>query len=639
MCGLVGEVGFHAADLGPAMDALAHRGPDSSGRWHGEASGRHVALGFRRLRIIDLSAAADQPMTNEDGTLRLVFNGELYNAPALRRSLVALGHAFRSRSDTECILHGYEQWGDEVTRHLRGMFAFALWDAKNERLLAARDRLGIKPFYWSFDGGRLTFGSELKALRTLGLSGDVDGAAIASYLRHLYVPAPATIFARARQLPAGHTLTLEKGGTPRIERYWEWPAPRPPAQGRRGLVADLRARLDDAVRVHLMSDVPLGAFLSGGVDSSVLVALAARASSRPLKTFTLTFDEQLFDERKYAQSVARMYGTEHTEIPISPNLVELLPAMVTGFDEPFGNPTALLVYALSRETRRHVTVALSGDGGDEMFLGYPRHRGLWLAELARLVPASIRGGLAGLAPTVLRDSTAGRHAFRRAREWLEGLGETPEQAYADWMRYNSADETLALLSPALAETLRRDPPSDFLADLFARAPGPRSIDKLTPVDAQSFLAHNVLAYSDRMSMAHGLEVRVPFCDHLLAEFAAGLPGEMRMPRGKLKWLFKEAVQDLLPPEVRDRRDKVGLNPPLPLWIDRELKTLVGELLEPDAVRRRGFVRPESVARLIDEHRSGKRDRSLQIWSLVVLEQWARQYLDVRSDAPAGCGVA
>jgi asparagine synthase (glutamine-hydrolysing) len=622
MCGLVGQIGATPPELGEATRALAHRGPDDEGVQRFRAGDLHGALGFRRLAILDLSPGGHQPMSNEDGSLWLVFNGEIYNAPTLRRTLTAAGHTFRGRSDTECILHGYELWGDDVLNALRGMFAIALWDARRERLLLARDPIGVKPLYYREDGPGISFASEMKGLFALGAPRELDPASLAEYLRYLYVPAPATIYAGIRQLPPGHRLVWEKGAT-RTERYFDLARVEVVPRPERVLRAELRAHLEDSVRLHLASDVPLGGFLSGGYDSSSVVALMAQASSRPVKTFTLVFGERAYNESGYAQAVSEKWHTEHTEIRVQPNLLETLPAILQGFDEPFGNPTAMLMYLLSRETRRQVTVALSGEGGDEMFLGYPRYQGAWLAARMDRIPIGLRRAAAhSIAPHIV-DSTSGRHVFRRLREFLEAATLPAEEAYRNWVAYRTADEALGLLSPELAAAARSAARRDFLEACFDQAPKTDVVGRAAYVDIQSFLPHNVLAYSDRMSMAHALEVRVPFCDRLVAEFVASIPAEQRMAPGRLKRLFRAAVADLLPPVVRHRIEKVGLNPPLGVWMQKDLRHLLDEYLSPEAIRAGGLLDVDEVSNLVATHQHGGRDLSLQIWALVVLQAWHR----------------
>jgi len=619
MCGIVGHIGPRPIDLAPALNAIQHRGPDDRGTHRARTGEQTVDLGFVRLAILDLSPSGHQPMTNEDGSIWIVFNGEIYNYRTLREELVALGHQFRSTSDSETIIHGYEQWGDGFLHRLRGMFALALWDGRRERLIAATDRLGIKPFFWSDQGGRLLFGSEMKALLALGASREMDPAGLAGYLRYLYVPRPGTIFRGIQALPPGHRLVWQAGRT-EIARYWDIARP----TERRHLptvVEELGEVLDDVVKLHLASDVPLGAFLSGGIDSSTLVALMARHSSTPVRTFCMTFGEGegLYDERQFARTVADRFGTAHTEIPVKPDLVDLLPQVVRHFDEPFGNPTALLVYLLSKETRKHVTVALAGDGGDEVFLGYPRYQGAHLAEYYRVVPSGIRSALSTALAPLIRESTSGRHLYRRAREFVATGAESLEAMYEDWIGYYTPDE-IDRLVPVDRRSLTNGVKASPIARLFASGPATAFLDRMSYVDLKSFLPNNLLHYTDRMSMAHALEVRVPFCDHRLVEFMASIPFSQKMPHFTPKRLLKKVVADLLPASILNRK-KLGFNPPMGIWLNRDLASLVDEHLDPARLQREGYFDAGFVGRILREHRLGQRDYSLHLWALLVFQSW------------------
>ena len=607
------------SNLGPALDRIAHRGPDDRGTYTGDGPDGAVNLGFVRLAIINLSPAGHQPMCNEDGTVWLVFNGEIYNHLELRRELEPLGHHFRSNTDSEAIIHAYEQYGDGFVDRVCGMFGLAIWDARRNRLVLARDRLGIKPLYYSIADGSLSFCSEMKGILTLGASREIDAVSLASYLHLLYVPPPRTIFRAIASLPPGHLLIWE-GGAARVEKYWDIARP-PEHRDYQSMVEQLRELLDTVVKQHLVSDVPLGAFLSGGLDSSTLVSLMARHLSEPVRTYCMTFrdDEGLYDEREYAGIVARHFGTVHTEIPVKPDLVNDLPAMVRHFDEPFGNPTALLTYLLSKETRRHVTVALSGDGGDEAFLGYPRYQGAAVASYYRGLPLPLRRLIAERIAPMIRESSRGDHRRRRAREFL-GSGAKPlDNMYEDWIGYFAVDEIAALLGRNdLEETARVVP------DIFANAPGGDFVDRANYVDLKSFLPNNLLRYTDRMSMAHALEVRVPYCDHRLIEFMAGVASSQKMRWLECKRLFKDAVRPWLPPAILSRK-KLGFNPPMGISINRELRPMVDEQLDPARLRRQGFFAPEPIGRMVAEHRAGRRDYSLHIWSLLVFQTWMDLY--------------
>ena len=453
----------------------------------------------------------------------------------------------------------------------------------------------------------------------------MNPAALRAYLTYLYVPAPMSIFQGLQQLPPAHALVWERGRT-RTFRYWELPALEPPRPDRE-VVRELRQLLEETTRLHLLSDVPLGAFLSGGLDSSTLVALMARNSSRPVKTFCMTFESEagLYDERKYAELVAKKYGTDHTEIPVRPNLVELLPQSVRHFDEPFGNPTALLVSLLAAETSRHVKVALAGDGGDEVFLGYPRYQGAALSEAYRHVPAPIRAALARHLAARLPESTRGAHTLRRVREFLNGSQLPPEQMYASWVTYCSEAEQRDLLTPEALASAGTGNPRSSLDRLLQPREGLSLVDRAERADLKTFLPGNLLTYSDRMSMAHGLEVRVPFCDHRLVEFMARIPALQKMPRLKSKALLHAVTDDLLPEKIHRRR-KLGFNPPVGIWLNGPLRPMLTDLLSERRLRDRGLFRPAAVQRWMEEHRTGRRDRTLYLWALLNFEVWADAFL-------------
>jgi asparagine synthase (glutamine-hydrolysing) len=557
-------------------------------------------------------------MWDASGRVALIYNGEVYNFPSLRRELEAQGSRFRSQTDTEVILEGYLAWGKRVVERLQGMFALALWDGREGLMLLARDRLGIKPLFLAPLDSGLAFASEMKALFALGVKKKLAQRALQSFLTHLYVPSPGTAFEGVEELAPGHRLLFRPGGPVKPERYWSPPKPQASTQPEdlEALASQLRRSLEEAVDRQLVADVPLGAFLSGGLDSSTLVALMAQRRRRP-KTFCMVFgqEERHYDERVFAREVALHFGTEHHEVEVKPALAQLLPKVVQHFDQPFGNPTALLAYELSRLTRKEVTVALSGDGGDELLLGYPRYAGVQLAGAYGQLPHWLRAGLKSQVAARLPETSDGRHTLRRAREFLSTGVLAPEEMYASWVSYFTPADLQTLLVRPVNET-----GSDgFLRSLFQASDGDL-VDRAAWVDLQSFLPGNVLAYGDRMSMAHGLELRVPFCDEAVVELAARVPARHRMRRLRLKWLLKQAMADLLPPRILGR-GKQGFNPPMGLWLNQELRTLTEEVLSPARLERAGFFRPEAVRSLVTEHAEGRRDRSLHIWALLVFQVW------------------
>jgi len=631
MCGIAGRLGPALGDEAPARFAacerrLSHRGPDARGVFRGRAGDGEVALLHTRLAILDLTPSGAQPLGSDDEVLQLVFNGEIYNFRELRAELEKTGARFRSTGDTEVILRAYERWGAECVTRLRGMFAFALWDGRRQELVLARDRLGIKPLFWAAHEGALVFASELPALFALApLPRELSIEALDDYLAYLYVPPPRTIYRGVQELAPARTLAVRRGAAGlqlRENTYWRL---RP---GR--LLADeeeaarlVRAELEAVVRQHVVSDVPLGAFLSGGLDSTTLVALMASRESRPVRTFCMTFgpEGRLFDEREYARVVADRFSTEHTSVPVRPDVAGLLPRMVRHFGQPFGNPTALLVAELSRQTRKHVTVALAGDGGDEIFLGYPRYLGLRAKARYDLLPAPVRTALARLAEHVMTDSLRGRHTFRRAREFLTTGTVAADAAYTRWVSYFSAPERGRLLRREVAGAIAGRRAESFLTDALAATGATDPAQRASLADLATFLPGNLLAYGDRMSMMHSLELRVPFCDHVLVELLASLTPDLKLRGRTLKWLMRKAMADLLPPTVA-QRGKLGFNPPMGLWLAGPLAPMVDELMHnPSPETRRAF-EPAAVRALVDEQRSGRRDLSLHVWSLLVFQTWS-----------------
>ena len=630
MCGITGGVpGIDARVLERMTTALTHRGPDGEGYFHA-AGPSGASLGHRRLAIIDLPGGR-QPMTTADGRWTIVFNGEIYNFRELRRELESAGAVFRTKSDTEVLLEAWARWGVGALERLRGMFAFAIWDGRDRALWLVRDRLGVKPLYYSTAGGQLLFGSEMKALLVHpAVSRRLRPSAIDDYLTYLYIPAPQTVFEDIEELAPAHWLRYANG-TAELRPYWR-PRPLPAGEAGETTAEELRALLDESVRLRLVSDVPLGAFLSGGLDSSSIVALAARAQSGPVRTFSLGFGagEEHYTELEFARLVSGRYSTEHRELTIRPDCTELLPRMVSLFDEPFGNPTALLVHALSGATRQHVTVALAGDAGDELFLGYPRYLGARLRRAWSALPSPVRRAAAALAQRI-PEGTNGHHARRRAREFLAGGTGSWQSAYIGWVAYFNPTMRSELYSPEFSAAVGGYSAEQFLERRFAEVEGCDPLGQACYVDLHSFLPHNVLQYGDRMSMAHALELRLPFTDHRLVEFALRLPAHQKLRGSETKRLLRAAMQPLLP-ERTLHRSKLGLNPPLARWLRGELASLVDRYLSPAAVRQRAWFRPEAVTRLREEFSSGRRDYSLHLWGLLVLEEWARQYLDAARPA-------
>jgi asparagine synthase (glutamine-hydrolysing) len=616
MCGIAGSTRATPETLAAMLARIVHRGPDAAATWIDAEAG--TGLAHARLAIVDLSPGGAQPMASPCGRWVIAFNGEIYNHAALRAELEAAGESFRSTSDTEVLLRLLMRDGMGALPRLVGMFAFALWDREARSLLLVRDRLGVKPLvYGRLADGGLAFASEIDALRAHpGLDLGLDREALSQYLACLYVPAPLTLHAGIRKLPPGHWLEWRDGAVTMGE-WW-----RPAYTGDRVISVDEAAEevlpiLDSAVRLRMEADVEVGCFLSGGIDSSVIAALMARAAREhgapPPRTFTMTFAEAAYDERDAAAAVAAHVGSVHAELPARPQVAGFLDDMVRLFGEPFGNPTALLIHDLSTKARQHLTVALVGDGGDEVFAGYPRYQGGLLAGRYRaLVPGPLRS-LAAFAARAIPESSSGRHSLRLAREFLTSAGLPDAEMYAAWVEYFSPAERRRLLK------LDR-PPTRPVAELYRAAPSQAPLDAMQQTDLLSFLPGNLLSYGDAMSMAVALELREPFLDHRLVEAMGRIAPATRFAAGK-KSVLKAVARRLLPAEIVDR-PKLGFNPPMGVWLKNDLKGLVAERLTSARMQALGLEwRP--VAELLAEHQGGRRDHSLKVWSLLVLEAWGR----------------
>jgi asparagine synthase (glutamine-hydrolysing) len=615
ICGIVSANGPADPDRLARMSAkLVHRGPDSDGTF---ADGP-AALAARRLAIIDLETG-DQPISNEDRTLHVVQNGELYNYRELRAELERGGHRFRTHGDTEVLVHLYERDGLAFARRLRGMFAVALWDAPLRRLVLARDRYGIKPLYYRAGADGLEFASELRALPR----GEIDLDALEAFLAFNSIPAPLTIFRETRKLPPGHLLVWENGEV-RLERYAR-PSPAPAEELREDdeaeLIEELRARLRDSVRAHLVSDVPVGVLLSGGIDSSALTALAAQEVAEPVRTFSIGFEERSFNELADARLVAERYGTRHRELVLRPDAALLLPALAEAFDEPFADSSALPTYLVSQLAAEDVKVALSGEGGDELFGGYYTY----VADLLALRA----GGLARLArPLVelLPTSTARASFDYKAKRFVRGAHLPPLERHHAWKEIFSAD--------ARAELTGRQngfDPVDLYRSRFAETEGAELLARLQDVDLGIYLVDDLLVKTDRASMAHSLEARVPFLDPAVTNLALALPARHRVRGLRKKVLLRKAVAPLVPERIV-RGKKRGFSIPAAAWLRGELEPFARETLSAETLRRQGFFRPEAVTALVDRHVAGKEDLSRQLWGLLAFTLWHERHVE-REPAP------
>ena len=619
MCGIAGQV---TADRRPVDQAvivamgerLRHRGPDD----HGVYVNGHVGLAHRRLSIIDLSAAGHQPMSNADGTIWIVFNGEIYNFQELREALQTR-HAFRSRTDTEVILYLYEEYGVRCVSMLGGMFAFAIWDERSQRLVLARDRLGKKPLFYSATEQGLAFASELKALLVGGGAPDIDPVALHHYLTFQYVPAPMTIFRGVHKLRPGHMLVYE-GGKVSESAYWSlryndkltgW------TEGK--YREEFMTLFQESVGQRLISDVPLGAFLSGGVDSSSVVAVMSRLMSQPVKTFSIGFKEDAFNELPYAREVAQRFGTDHHEFVVEPSAVEILPTLVRVYDEPYADSSAIPTYYVSRLSRQFVTVILNGDGGDELFAGYPRYEFTPYDRLAdRYLPDATRDRLRLL---LTRLPVPGRIRARVER-FLTPFNRT----YLTRICYFYPAEKEWLYTPEFMDQVQGHDSGALLVRWFEETPAEELLDRLMAVDTRSYLPDDLLVKVDRATMANGLEARSPFLDHRLVEFAASLPVHLKVRNGETKYLLKTVMRGTLPDRVLDR-EKMGFGVPIDRWFRQDCREYLRDILLSDRCAARGYFRPERVRQLVDRHQQTETNYGYRLYALLMLELWHREYVD------------
>ena len=631
MCGIAGFVEREpdagrrperAIVLDRMCRVIAHRGPDDQGTMIDSK----VALGMRRLSIIDL-AGGHQPMAIQDGAVTIVFNGEIYNFRELFKELQTRGHHFRTRSDTESILHCYQQFGNDCVQHLRGMFAFAIWDAPQRKLLVARDRAGEKPLYYTTtSAGTFVFGSELKSLlEDPEVRREIDPAALDAYLTFGYVPDPLSIFKDIHKLPPGHFLTLTDAGV-KIEQYWDFPTETNERLDYAECLEELRRLLQESVRMRLVSDVPLGAFLSGGIDSSTIVALMAQEMSEPVKTFSIGFAEDSYDELKYARLVAKRFGTDHRELIVNPDVCNVIDDLLWHFDEPFADQSVVPTYFVSKLAREHVKVVLSGDGGDELFAGYTRYAIDRKRQGFEHLPRFVRQGVMKSLSERLPHGTRGRN-------YLYNVAQEPLDRYIDSISVFTNLAKAELYSEDFLDTLSRyRPASSLYREFAARVQNGNSMDRLLYLDSKTYLPGDILTKVDRMSMAVSLEARVPLLDHVLIEFVARMPSSWKMRGLEAKFIFKQAVTGLVPDEIL-HRPKQGFGVPIAEWINDQLRERIDDTLSDPRTRQRGFIRPEYVDLLRAEHDRGRRNHSPALWTVLMFELWCRKFLDQQSIEP------
>ena len=624
MCGIAGIVGS-TADMAVEPDmirrmcqAIIHRGPDDEGIYVRD----HVGLGMRRLSIIDL-VGGRQPIANEDQTIWIVFNGEIYNFPELRPELEARGHRFRTHSDTEVIVHLYEDLGSACVQKLRGMFAFALYDGQRKSLLLARDRLGKKPLHYSLEKGRLYFGSEIKALLAAAPAlRDLNREALLKYFYFGYIPDPETAFAHIHKLPPGHLLEFAQGQV-KIRPYWSLPAygTHEPASEEECL-EELERRLAEAVRIRLISDVPLGALLSGGVDSSIVVGLMARAHSGPVRTFSIGFSKQDFNEADSARKVARRFGTDHHELIVEPDMRGAINFLTHHMEEPFGDSSMLPTYFVCKMARQHVTVALAGDGGDELFAGYTRYTAVHARRLL--------GRLPNWAGRWYRENVHPRLPLGLyGRNYLYNASLNDGERYLDYISYLAVlGRDQFLLSPEFLSSARHEAsPLESYRNILAEAQASDPVSAWMYLDSRTYLPGDILTKVDRMSMATSLEVRAPILDHLFAEWVVGLPLHWKLRRGVTKYIFKKLGERIGVPKEVLYRPKRGFALPLVHWMRQEMKEELPRLLLEKRTLERGYFDPKAVRHLLDEHFRGRRENSGKIWLLLIFELWHRHFLE------------
>ena len=624
MCGIAGFIdlwdakvmrpGDRADILHRMCTVIRHRGPDAQGVKVADG----VALGMRRLSIIDL-AGGQQPMSGEDGSVTLVFNGEIYNFRELTPQLESRGHQFQTHSDTEAIVHSYEEFGPACVAQLHGMFVFAIWDDTARRLFIARDRAGKKPLYYTVTrGGTFVFGSELKSLlEHPEVEREINPEALDAYFTLGYVPDPLSIFSRIHKLPPGHYLTFTKSGVT-VQQYWDFKYESAAARSEEDYLEELRALLDDAVRSRLISDVPLGAFLSGGIDSSTVVGLMARHMDQPVKTFSIGFHEDSYNELKYARLTAEKFGTDHHEFIVTPDICSVVDELVWHFDEPFADSSAIPTYMVSKLAREHVTVVLSGDGGDELFAGYSRY--LVERERGGFERLPFRASLMRPLSQWLPHGTWGRN-------YLHNISLDPISRYLDSVSVFTRLNRQSLYTDHFQTQLGSGRFVEGLFhDLTSQVKTGEALDQLLYIDSKTYLPGDILTKVDRMSMAVSLEARAPLLDHRLIDFVTSIPASLKLVGREAKHLLKRAVRDIVPNEIL-HRSKQGFGVPIQQWINEQLRERLRDTLKDASTRQRGYINSAYLDVLLSEHERGRRDHSARLWSLLIFELWHRQFLD------------
>jgi len=636
MCGICGKVSLNnstdiSKDLISNMCALLeHRGPDDEGVYLNHqpripGSNAQVGLGHRRLSIIDLSSAGHQPMSNENGSLWIVMNGEIYNFLELRKLLKQKGHKFKSQTDAEVILHLYEDKGVDCLKDLRGMFAFAIWDETAESLFLARDRIGKKPLFYSIKDTDLTFASELNALlQDKTISRDIDLSSIDDFLNYQYIPAPFTIFKEVKKLPPAHFLIWRKGKV-HVERYWSLDYSKKLNLKENEYCERILSLLKEATKIRLISDVPLGAFLSGGIDSSAVVGIMAQLMDRPVKTFSIGFENKSFNETPYARMVSERFGTEHKEFTIRPNALEILPELILRFGEPYGDSSAIPTYYLSKMTRQDVTVALNGDAGDESFGGYERYIANKIAEQYKK-PSVIANKLFGGLVRNITETTQKKDIASRIKRFLEISGKNREDRYTELMAIFNEKSRTKIYSDYMKMEIGKNIHGNIISNTYHESNISDLVDSTLFVDLMTYMPGDLLPKVDITSMANSLEARSPFLDHKFLEFSAKIPSDLKIKGLNTKHLLKKSLTKIVPEKIL-RREKMGFGVPVGEWFRGELKNYAYEVLLDPKATKRNYFKKEQIKQLLDEHCEGKVNNGAKIWSLLNLELWHRLFID------------
>ncbi len=632
MCGICGIIDYKNRSINPAriqaMTArMSHRGPDDSGIYLSPDLTPRAALGHSRLSIIDLSPLGHQPMANEDNSVWIVLNGEIYNYKILRGELEKKGHIFKSNTDTETVIHLYEEYQEDCVQYLRGMFAFAIWDEKKKTLFAARDRAGKKPFLYFNDGNTFSFASEFASILESGLvTKEISPSSIHYYLTFGYIPSPHTIYEKILKLPPAHTLIV-KNGRVSVKRYWQVDYAKKIKISEEDAASEIIRLLREAVKIRLYSDVPLGAFLSGGIDSSAVVALMSQEYGKKVKTFSIGFEEKAYNELNYARMIASRFGTEHNEFIVKPDALKILPLLIERYGEPYADSSSIPTYYVCNQTRQYVTVALNGDGGDELFAGYDRYQAVFASEIFNKFPHPIKMLAKGFA-NILPDSVDFKNKSRRLKRFFDGIDLSLAERYIRWVGIFNKNLCSDIYSADFKKTVALNSPIGIISPYLNASDGIDMLDTLLSIDTNTYLPDDLLVKVDIASMANSLEARSPFLDHKLMEFAASLPAHYKMKNFVKKYILKKAVKGLIP-EENINRNKMGFGVPVGRWFRNELKIFLQDTLLSANSLGRGYFDRGAIKKMVDEHMAGKKDYAFQLWSLLMLELWHRRFIDLR----------